>query len=488
MTPPWWNELCSGLPAKLEQLRVGIYATAGAPYHHGALAALWGALPRMVSADEILLGELEGLDVIVFPGGGLAAMGGMLEPLTAEGAAKVRNWVADGGMYIGSCAGSFLPAAVAESFREANPASREMFMVRARLANSADSGWDGLTSPGVGALEVEVSQDNHWLTEGLPRQFQIVHYNGPVFITDCPLESFRAGDPTESATGVVRFIKATPQFTSWENTLNQSPNPDINRYIEQGCYSVVTASYGKGSVVLFGSHPEFGFNAIQLGWGPACRLFANALVYQASHRACDRAISQSQAQSGNPEQLRSQLSESQRQLKEHSINFERLSRTAEHAIWLEPGYAPGFQGLEPREVWRRSLEDAATACKQTARYLEQLVVAARDENLIRCETWINQRERGPQDYGFVGLVPLMEKMDGLINAGEAKLEIAPFEPASPYDAWFEHPYHLLTSTYLSATGLAACVTLCAVIIGTLIDSRISLPGALVVETGDETLT
>ncbi len=484
MNPPWWTELRGSLPAKLEHLRVGIYATAGAPYHHGALATLWGAEPRMVSAEEILQGELDGLDVIVFPGGGLSAMGGMLEPLTPDGAAKVRDWVAGGGMYIGSCAGSFLPAAVAESFRAANPASREMFMVRARLANSADSGWEGLTSPGVGALEVEVYQEQHWLTEGLPQQFQIVHYNGPVFVTDCPLESFRAGDPTEPATGVIRFIKATPQFTSWENTLSQSADPDINRYVEQGCYSVVTASYAKGTVVLFGSHPEFGFNAIQLGWGPACRLFANALVYQASQRTSDRKIAHTQAQ--NPKHLRVQLTESGRQLKEQSIHFERLSRAAGQAIWLEPGYAPGFQGLTPREVWRRSLEDAATACQQTALYLERLTDCASDQDLIRCQTWINQRERGLQDYGFVGLVPLIEKMVGLIRAGEAKLEIAPFQPASPYDAWFEHPYHLLTSTYLSATGLAACVTLCAVIIGTVIDSKVALPGALVVETGDAT--
>jgi hypothetical protein len=214
-------------------------------------------------------------------------------------------------------------------------------------------------------------------------------------------------------------------------------------------------------------------------------LFANALVYQASQRTSDRKIAYTQAQ--NPEQLRVQLTESQLQLKEQSIHFERLSRAAGQAIWLEPGYAPGFQGLTPREVWRQSLEDAATACQQTALYLERLTDCASDQDLIRCQTWINQRERGLQDYGFVGLVPLIQKMVGLINAGEAKLEIAPFEPASPYDAWFEHPYHLLTSTYLSATGLAACVTLCAVIIGTLIDSRISLPGALVVETGDATL-
>ena len=482
MSQSWWTELRQELPSKLAHLRVGIYATAGAPYHHGALAALWGAMPRMVSVQEILEGVLGELDVIVFPGGGLSAMSGMLAPLSPSGAALVRRFVAEGGMYIGSCAGSFLPVAVAESFREVNPASREMFMVRARLANGADSGWDGLTSPGVGVLEVEISQGDHWLSLGLPKRFEIVHYNGPAFLTDCPLETIRQPeDPSEPAVGVIRFTKPTGRFTAWENTLSQSPNPrpSMVDYIEQGTYSVVTAGYRRGTVVLFGSHPEFGFNAIQLGWGPACRLYANALKYQAARRV-DLAAQPFKPALGDPKTLRAQLKQAQDQLLEHATQFRQLLSFS-GADWLEPGRAPGFQGLTPREVWRRSLEDAAQACEQTAQYLEALASSARDQDLLGCEFWINQAERGSQDYGFIGLMPLLEKMAGLIAQGQARLEAAPLEPSSPYDAWLEHPYHLLTSTYLSATGLAACASLCAVMIGTLINPELPLPAVLVSE-------
>jgi glutamine amidotransferase PdxT len=98
----------------LSELRVALYGSGGAPYHHAGLVALWGGDPVPLRADAIRNGALDGFDAIVFPGGGMRAMAGMLDPLGVEGAVAIRRWVAEGGMYLGSCAGSFLPAAVGD--------------------------------------------------------------------------------------------------------------------------------------------------------------------------------------------------------------------------------------------------------------------------------------------------------------------------------------------------------------------------------------
>lgn len=116
----WWKVLCSQLSAELKHLRVGIYGSGGAPYHHAALVALWGMTPLPVRAEDIHQGILERLDVLIFPGGGMTAMTGMLTPLGTDGAEAVRSWVAEGGMYLGSCAGSFLPVSVGEAYWEAH--------------------------------------------------------------------------------------------------------------------------------------------------------------------------------------------------------------------------------------------------------------------------------------------------------------------------------------------------------------------------------
>jgi hypothetical protein len=264
-TTSWWTDLARDLRDELAGLRVAVYGSGGSPYHHAALAASWGALPVALSADAIRRGTLSDVDVIVFPGGGARAMAGMLDPLGVEGAAAIREWVAAGGMYVGSCAGSFLPAIVGDAYWGAHPESRELHMVCARLANGSDSEWEGLTSPGVGALDMEVTRPGHWLARDLPERFRLVHYNGPMFLPQGPT----GGDARlGSVDGVARFVSRTPRFTPSEAFMAEDPSSVaaqvFDRGVAAGASTAIAAPYGEGVVVLYGSHPEFGFDAIQL--------------------------------------------------------------------------------------------------------------------------------------------------------------------------------------------------------------------------------
>ena len=208
----WWIELCEQLTSELKGLQVGVYSSGGAPYHHLALASLWGATPHPIRAEDINEGHLEQLDVLIFPGGGFTAMTGMLEPLGIDGATKVRAWVDAGGMYIGSCAGSFLPAYVGENYWQSHEEARVLHMVSACLANSNDSIFEGLTSPGVGILKAKLSQKHHWLSKGLADTFEIVHYNGPLFDITTALNTPQLA----KALGILQPLAATRGFTASE--------------------------------------------------------------------------------------------------------------------------------------------------------------------------------------------------------------------------------------------------------------------------------
>ena len=96
----------SGQPPTAERrlagLRVGVYGSGGAPWHHLALASVHGADVRIVRAEDIKAGRLEELDALVFPGGGALAMAGLMAPLGETGATVVRD-TERGVEFIGIC-------------------------------------------------------------------------------------------------------------------------------------------------------------------------------------------------------------------------------------------------------------------------------------------------------------------------------------------------------------------------------------------------
>jgi hypothetical protein len=465
----WWTELQKEMQPISKTLRTAVYGSGGAPFHHAGLMALWGSDVQALSGDDIRSGKLSDIDVIVFPGGGMRAMEGMLEPLGVEGAKAVREWVAEGGMYIGSCAGSFLPACIGQGYWNAHAESKELYMVPACLANGGDSEWEGLTSPGVGVIEVAVANPKHWLAEGLPEHFKLVHYNGPMFMLEANQPAFDKGVQHTKPEGVVRFVKATKGFTPSEGFMASAlPSPTLfERCIQQGAYSAITTSYGKGTVVLFGSHPEFGFDVMQLGWGQGTRLFANALKYQAKGRG-NRSKNKTDASIPvNADSLRVSLSQIAARLTTIAARFEALAKTTPKA-WLESGQTPSFMGLSSQRIWQEGLMQAAKVSKDTSSYLRKLVKSNESDKLPKASKWIDSEAKPGQDFGFVGLRQLVRMIETFIDDGEQKLAGEPFALKHPYDGFLTHPFHLLVGSYLSAIGLTSGVALSSAVIGSTI--------------------
>lgn len=465
-----WTELTSRGRRALAGLRVAVYGSGGSPYHHAALAAMWGADVLPLSGDEIRAGGLDDVHALVVPGGGARAMTGLLEPLGDEGADAMRRFVEAGGTYIGSCAGSFLPARVGASFWEENPVARRLCMVDARLVNADDSEWAGLTSPGVGTVVAAVDRPGHWLARGLPASFHLVHYNGPMFDVEWTGDEPRLG----RAVGAVRFADRTADFTPGERFLGEATDVLYDEGVAAGAHTALAADVGDGLVVLYGSHPEFGLDAIQLGWSEGVRLFFNALSEVARRggvaKASMKPAPESPANGASvPRDVDASFGEAadgfdalaRRFAKLSCVPFERIARGVRH---------PAFLGRSPGDVWRDGCDAAAGAAAAAARQLRTW----RDDGVVvpsprrhETELWLSHEARADQDYGFLGLLPLLATIGGMLDAAEKAIDSdAPIEPlAHAYDGLDRNPYQLVASSYLSAAGLTASATLAVATIG-----------------------
>lgn len=450
-TPRWWAEVQAQLESILPGLRVAFYASGGSAYHHAALVAHWGGVPVPLSAREISSGGLSAFDVLIMPGGGLNGMAGLLHPLGRGGAEAIRAWVEAGGRYIGSCAGAYLPARWPSGFAQDHAEQRRLQLLDLPIANASEQGLGGLDSPGVGVVEAELQDSGHWLSTGLPHRFLVVHYNGPCFLP--------SGD---CGWGVTRVAGRSGAFTPWEEMLGGTGDETgddgsflADGLIRQGASNVVAAPCGAGDVVLFGSHPEFGFSPLQLGWGVAARLFGNALATSRSRNRAGGGV-----RSTLPDQA------------SHHPDLSRLADSCQHAAdrlerWhSSPGSvrtSPGFLGLTATELWQQGLLEAAQLGQGVAvalRGLEQ--TAAIPASLHH---WIDTPAPDAQDYGFVGLVQLVAQVHALMDRAETLQSTGLPVHTSPYGDWPDHPYHLLVSSYLSAAGLMADAALAT---GTLI--------------------
>lgn len=417
----WWLDTQKQASPHLEHLRVGVYATGGAPAHHMALVALWGGQPLPVYAEDIQAGRLEQFDAVVFPGGGLLAMAGQLNPLGLAGVAQLRRWVEAGGTYIGTCAGSCHPLRMNAQYQQALPEAAAFELCSITPLNTAEGSW-GLSSPGTGQLRV--LGNNQGLLEGLEGEFRIVHYNGPLF-------------PAEPGSqGLV--LGATPQFTPFEASLGQTAqSTTLERAMAHQARIAFHQPVGQGQIILVGSHPEFGSSALQLGWLPAARILANAY-----RQVPVRGTPQRLADPVNPQTLH-QLGQKATALHQLLIQLQPLATQL-------PANTPPFLGYTGPQLWQAALSEAIEILGHLNRWTSQVPTNLRGPAFL-----LDTPARANQDFGFSGALQLLER--ALSMAQQAASIPVQDWPAftGGYNEFMGHPYHLLASVYLSAGGLVA---------------------------------
>jgi hypothetical protein len=419
--------------------RVAVYGGGGAPFHHAAVLRRAGHRVDFVFPIDIVNGALAGFDAFVMPGGGYRAMFGQLEPLGRGGTRRIREYVHSGGMYIGSCAGSYSAAAVSASFTELCPAQDELRLLDAEVYNEDGENW-GLRSPGIGVLEAENVAPDHPVMAGMPRFFDIAHYNGPLF---------------RGAHALARVRGRTGRFTAAEAFLGAEPHRTlVDDAAAQGAANVVAGQSGDGRVVLFGSHPEFGFTIGMEDEAGTATLVRNAVEWQLAESGgpgrpdvelfTDRRLDREPG--GTPafvEELAGRLHD----------RSEAIRARGTGPRWLSPAYAMSFFGLVPTEIWARSLDAIDRLASDAARRAPEVrpdVLAFRPP------------ARWELDGGYHGVVALLEQAVELLDQAVDSWDHDPGDPPlDPYDSMLSSPYHLVVGSYLAAVGrVAGAALLC----------------------------
>ena len=461
----------------LHPLRIAIYGGGGAPFNHARIFAELGFQLEFISAQEIRAGKLDDYDLFAVPGGGGLAMMGQLNPLGDEGCRLIKAWVQRGGMYIGSCAGAFDAAIVAESFLEVCPQQRQLQLINAQVWNRGDTEWIGLESPGVGVIESRNLKPDHAIMFGLPERFAITHYNGPLFDIDTDLLP-----DASAATGLSAVAGAGADFTPSERFLRFSEGCEpratlLGKAAREGRFNIVSGLNGLGRVVLFGSHPEFGYNLALDDWGLPARMLANAAFWQAGQLRKARppfvkrepGVAQAWPRGSGLIKIAEACG---------AINdaVEELHDLAQvDRAWLAEGHAMSVFGLSGREVWERGLEDFADLTGRIHDALERATTL-----LARADTHLSDRNgdkdlrrqllrdmvhafedavhyRTPaewrQDFGYEGVLQMLARTEAMLRRAIKNSDLSFETSANPYAYFESSPYQLVVGSYLAANGV-----------------------------------
>lgn len=449
-----------GYLTPMHAARVAIYGGGGAPFHHMALLRDLGFVADPIMPAQIRDGALDNYTAFVMPGGGWHAMQGQLCALGPDGCATVAAFVRAGGLYLGSCAGAYDAALVPSSFHTVCPEQRAMQLINADVWNGADVAWGGLQSPGIGVLEVEVTQPTHPVLANVPRRFRMTHYNGPLF------QPADAVIPDASpAEGLVRVHGLTERFTPSERFLAcaaPAGPPLAARAVTASVFNVVAGTLGAGAVLLCGSHPEFGLDLSLDGVGVGALLLANALAWHTHDQSAplEPVWPSASAPIGTAvANARARVP----QLKQSVGRLTTINPTQQW--WLDPHYSLSQFGYTPGEIWPRELrrlemracEIDACLDRLEARLvaLDESAVSAVAPCIIRDLTY-QPATTEEQDGGYQGVASLLDSAVTLLETASQRLSTpAPARPTQPYEGAATNPYHLAVGSYLAASGLVA---------------------------------
>jgi hypothetical protein len=399
-------------------------------------------------------------------------MHGQIEPLGEEGCRAIAAWVRRGGIYIGSCAGSYACALTPESFVLSCPAQRHLQLINARVWNDAPLDFGSLQSPGIGVVTVRNACPDHPVMFGLPESFDVAHYNGPIFDVDTP----GTVDGASAAVGLAAFAGWTERFTPAEvfnGPMVEGEQTLLQRAIAAGRFSAVAGYLGAGRVVAFGSHPEFGFDLPMVAWSLPARMLANAVLWQAMAEPPGETRTGQSRQNWGPVSvpaggaLTTVIAMAREVMARTAVLRERS--IAPLPTWLTPDYAMSFFGEPPERIWRQSLADIATMAEEIigrAETLQQQVstaaaaqAASRSEPHLRAainqiERWVLDERSAEwrQDGGYQGVLALLRTAVRMCDAALERWDLPLGQPAGAYGYIHENPYHLVAGSYLAAVG------------------------------------
>ena len=226
---PEFSALVASLPncsaSRRDRIKAGLYCGLGS---RGGYNVYWGKILEdspdvdltYLDGEDLRNGKLDGLDILVMPGGsGFDQYDSMQE----EGAEAVRRFIRNGGKFFGTCAGLAV-----------------LLNERKRIALLPFKRIDGHYLRGGGILDVEFNAK--WMQElALPRaNWQISFHDGPVVV------------PAENVTDVHAETMAVGL-----NAIDEHGKMPADRRDSMiGTPAFIYATCGKGEIIACSCHPE----------------------------------------------------------------------------------------------------------------------------------------------------------------------------------------------------------------------------------------
>lgn len=209
-------------PEKTRALKVGIYCGPGAPQSSAdAVVKVMKPFPEtttvILSGEQVATENLGSYDVLVFPGG---SGSGQSKGIGEAGLKNVREFVSNGGGYVGICAGAYLAC------------SNFSWGLGILNAGTVSSKW----RRGQGVLEVEMTEAGPAILGDVKGVFKVRYNNGPIL---------KPGDRQDLPAYTPLVLFRT------EMALNDTP---VGVQVNSPAQAVAT--YGKGRVFVSSPHPE----------------------------------------------------------------------------------------------------------------------------------------------------------------------------------------------------------------------------------------
>ncbi|WP_395737167.1 BPL-N domain-containing protein [Prosthecobacter sp.] len=224
VTPPDANGMKTiiAAPEKTRPIKVGIYRGPGAPQGGGdnvinVLKPYPQAQVVVLSEKDIATLNLSAYDVLVFPGG---SGGGQSKGIGEAGLKNVRDFVKNGGGYVGICGGAYLAC------------SNFSWGLGILNAGTVSSKW----MRGQAMLDLQVEPSGTELLGDVKDPFKVRYHNGPIL---------KPAGRTD--------IPAYTTLTTFKTEVANNGTP-AGVQIDSPAHTI--SSYGKGRVFISSPHPE----------------------------------------------------------------------------------------------------------------------------------------------------------------------------------------------------------------------------------------
>lgn len=216
----------------------------------------YGLTVDWVTDDDIRNGVLSAYELLIVPGGPDAGES-YYEGLGDKGYEEIRTFVENGGLYLGSCAGSYFPL---KAEKDTPQADVWLNMIEVTDRHGLDY-W----RTGTGFVRLEVDDVTHpimnSLALGSPSTLDVIYWEGPAFdILDDANVHVIASYKDFIASGVqmpswsLAHNSIAQEAMTWGNPLTEAR---FDKHLK-GYPAIIEASVGKGHLVLLSPHAEFG--------------------------------------------------------------------------------------------------------------------------------------------------------------------------------------------------------------------------------------